>query len=177
MADGLEHPDLTGVAGEMRATWRAEQEDATADAAAVWRHSRTLIDWLTERMHAGDRVAVTVSGRRFTGGVEEIGPDLISLRCAFGRVDIHMVTGYPIVIEIDEKALSGGGRGATDRSFHSALAARDAQSDLTVGTLHDEQGLDGTLYVGRDFVSVVARAGAETVVPLNNVTYVMARRT
>ncbi len=177
MADGLDHPDLAGVAGEMRATWRAEQEDAAADAAAVWRHSRTLIDWLTERMHAGDRVAVAVAGRRFTGTVEEMGPDLIALRCAFGRVDIHRVTGYPIVVEIDEKALSGGGRGATDRSFHSALAARDAQTDLTVGTLHDEQGLDGTLYVGRDFVSVVARAGAETVVPLDNVTSVRARRT
>ena len=127
-------------------------------------------------MHAGDRIAVTVAGRRFTGTVEETGPDLIGLRCAFGRVDIHVVAGCTLMIEIDEKALSGGGRGATDRSFHSALAARDAQADITVGTLHDEQGLDGTLYVGRDFVSVIARRGAETVVPLDNVTFVMARR-
>jgi hypothetical protein len=176
MAGGLEHPDLSGVAGEMRAVWRAEQEDAAADAAAVWRHSRTLVDWLAERMHAGDRVAVTVTGRRFTGLVEEAGPDLIGLRCAFGRVDVHVVAGSTLVIEIDEKARSGGGRGATDRTFHGALAARDAQRDVTVGTLHDDQGLDGTLYVGRDFVSIVAVAGAETVVPYENVTYVMARR-
>ena len=52
MTNGLEHPDLAGVAAEMRAEWRAEQEDATEDAAAQWRHSRTLEDWLGERMHA-----------------------------------------------------------------------------------------------------------------------------
>ena len=141
MAGGLEHPDLGGpdlsgpdlggVAGEMRSAWRAEQEDATADAATAWRHGRTLADWLTERMHAGDRVAVTLAERRFTGLVNEVGADLI---------------------------------------------ARDAQPDTSVGTLHEPEGLDGTLYVGRDFVSVVARMGAETVIPLDNVVWVSARR-
>ena len=62
-ADGNDHPDLSGVAGEMRAEWRAEQEAVIADAAAQWRHGRSLTDWLCERMHAGDRIAVTVAAQ------------------------------------------------------------------------------------------------------------------
>ena len=174
--DGLEHPDLAGVAGEMRAQWRAEQVDAAADAAAAWRHGRQLTDWLTERMHAGDRIAVTVTGTRFAGLVEEVGSDLIALRCPFGRVDIHVVSGISLFVDIADKAVSGGTRAGTTRSFHDALAARDARPDMTVGTLHDTDGLDGTLFVGADFVSVVARLGAETVVPIDNVAWVCARR-
>jgi len=186
MAGGLEHPDLGGpdlsgpdlggVAGEMRSAWRAEQEDATADAATAWRHGRTLADWLTERMHAGDRVAVTLAERRFTGLVNEVGADLIVLDCAFGRVDVHLVPGVPIAFELDEKARRGGSRAASSRTFRDALITRDAQPDTSVGTLHEPEGLDGTLYVGRDFVSVVARMGAETVIPLDNVVWVSARR-
>ena len=37
-------------------------------------------------------------------------------------------------------------------------------------------GPDGTLYVGRDFVSVVAKLGAETVVPLQYVTWCSTTR-
>src|SRR4051812_8190338 len=174
--DPEQHPDLTGVAGEMRAVWRAEQDDATADAAAQWRHSRTMADWFTERMHAGDRVAVTVIDQRFTGLVDEIGPDLIALQCAFGRVDIHVVPGVSLVFDINDKALTGGSRVNKGRTFHEALMARDMHPDMTVGTTLDPEGLDGTLFVGGDFVSVVARLGAETVSPLHCVAWASVRR-
>src|ERR1700686_513180 len=85
-----DHPDLTGVAGEMRAEWRAEQEAAAADAAAQWRHNRSLADWLRERMPAGDRIAVTIAAQSFVGLVEEVGNDLLALRCSSGRVEIHV---------------------------------------------------------------------------------------
>jgi hypothetical protein len=160
----------------MRADWRAETEAATADAVAQWRHSRTLLDWLTDRMHAGDRIAVMIGSRRFAGTVEEAGPDLLALRAAFGRVDVHVMPGLPLSMEINDKASAGGERGRSNRTFRDALLARDARADLTIGTVHDPDGLDGTLYVGRDFVSIVAKLGAETVVPLDSVTWVTARR-
>jgi hypothetical protein len=171
-----EHPDLAGLGGAMRAEWRAEQGDAAADAAAQWRHSRTMADWLAERMHAGDRIAINLGGQRFTGMVEEIGPDLVGLRCAFGRVDVHVTPGQPFFIEIADKALAGGSRATKARTFHDALKERDAQQDMTVGTVHDPEGLDGALYVGEDFVSVVARLGAETIVPLHCVLWAATRR-
>jgi hypothetical protein len=173
---GEVHPDLAGVGAEMRAEWRAETEAATEDAAAAWRHSRTLSDWLDERMHAGDRIAVVIGDQRFTGLVEETGDDLIAIRAFFGRVDIHLTGGLPLAIEMHEHATSGGVRARARRNFHDALIARDG-CDVTVGTIHDHEGLDGTLYVGADFVSVLAKLGAETVVPLKYVTWVSVRRT
>jgi hypothetical protein len=176
VTSGREHPDLVGVGSEMRGEWRAEQEAATADAAEQWRHSRTLQDWMEERMHAGDRIAVTIGAQRFAGLVEETGEDLVALRCTFGRVDIHLTPGLPLSIEIHDHATSGGDRARARRTFHDALLARDGNNDVTVGTMHDLDGLDGTMHVGRDFVSVIARLGAETVIPLQYVTWVSARR-
>jgi hypothetical protein len=170
------HPDLQGVAGGMRAEWRAEQESAREDAAAQWRHSQKLVDWLSERANAGDRVAVTIYNQRFSGLVEEVGVDLIGLRCPFGRVDVHLLPAVPICIEINDKSLRGGERPRRGRTFHDALRERDARPDTSVGTVHDAEGLDGTLFVGEDFVSVVARLGAETVVPVTSVVWVSARR-
>ena len=172
MAD---HPDLAGVGAEMREEWRAETEAATADAAEQWRHGRTLKDWLEERMHAGDRIAVVVGEQRFTGLVEESGDDLIALQAFFGRVDIHLTGGLPFAIEIHEHATSGGTRARERRNFHDALMARDGR-EVTVGTILAHDGIDGTLYVGRDFVSIVAKLGAETVIPLQYVAWVSVLR-
>jgi hypothetical protein len=174
--DGVDHPDLGNVGAEMRAEWRAETESATDDAAAQWRHSRRLEDWLTERMHAGDRVAVAVLNQRFSGHIEEVGEDLIGVRAVFGRIDVHHAPGIPLFVEMEQHATAGGERNDTRRSFHQALAARDGRDDLSVGTVHEPDGLDGTLYVGQNFLSVVTRMGAETVVPLASVAWVAPRR-
>jgi hypothetical protein len=167
---------LAEVGGQMRAEWVAEQEVATQDAAAAWRHSRCLSDWLTERMHAGDRIAVTVLSTRYAGTVEESSEDLIALRGVFGRVDIHVSHGIPIFIEIVDRVTEGGERAPHNRSFHEALIARDGRDDLSIGTLHEPDGLDGTLFVGKDFISVVTKLGVETVVPIQYVTWVAPRR-
>jgi hypothetical protein len=173
---GLENPDLGPVAAGMREAWRAETEAATADAATQWRQSRTLHDWLTERQHAGDRIALTLHDQRFAGTVCQLGPDLIALQCVWGRVDIHLTPGLPMFIELVDHATHGGERHPERLSFHDALYARDGQANITVGTVHEPEGLDGTLYVGRDFVSVVAKLGAETLVPLQYVTWCSATR-
>jgi hypothetical protein len=171
------HPDLAPVAADMRAEWRAETEQATADAAAQWRHQRTLHDWLTERQHAGDRIAITIHQQRFAGLVSQMGPDLIVLHAVFGRVDIHLTPGLSFFIELVDHATHGGERADTQMTFRDALALRDGQPNTTVGTIHDPEGVDGTLYVGRDFVSVVAKLGAETVIPLQYVSWCSATRT
>jgi len=171
-----DHPDLTSVAGEMRAEWRAEQESAAADAAAQWRHSRSLTDWLLARMHAGDGIAVTIAERRFVGLVEEVGDDLVALRCEFGRVEVHVTNGIPIEFGLVEHATQGGTRALTSRRFRDTLVARDAQADVSVGTLQRPDGVEGTLLVGRDFVSVAARSGAETVIPIAHLAWVTVAR-
>jgi hypothetical protein len=166
------HPDLAGVAGEMRATWRAEQDAAAADAVAHWRHMRTLADWLRDRMHAGDLIGAGVREQRFVGRVEEVGPDLVALRGTFGRVEIHVDAAIPVAFELVDHATRGGTRSPGPRTFRDALVARDAQPDVTVATALHPSGLRGTLLVGRDFVSVVEASGVETVVPIAQVAWV-----
>ena len=171
-AQPMQHPDLARVASEMRAEWRAEQEAATADAVAQWRHARTLADWLRDRMHAGDLVGVCVLGQRFTGRVEEVGADLVALRGSRGRVEVHVADTVPVAFELVEHATSGGTRGGERRGFRDALVARDGQEDLAIAALQLPAGIRGTLLVGRDFVTVVAASGAETVVPIAQVAWV-----
>jgi hypothetical protein len=173
-ADPVEHPDLARVAGEMRAEWRAEQDAAAADAAAHWRHTRTLTDWLCDRMHAGDVVGASVLDRRFVGRVEEVGLDVVALRGSFGRVEIHVADATPVAFELVEHATRGGTRSSRRRAFRDVLMARDAQADITVATALHPSGIRGTLLVGRDFVTVVAGMGIETVVPIAQVAWVVS---
>jgi hypothetical protein len=172
------HPDLAGTGASMREEWRTEQEAATRDAAESWQHRRTLVDLVTEHMHRGDRLAVTVAGQRFAGVPEEVGEDLIALRTLFGRVDIHITSGVPLWYEIFERAATGGGRGSNVAGgrFHTALTFHEHDSEASVGTMMDPDGLDGKLTVGKDHVRIVARAGAETVIPLQFVAWVSPRR-
>jgi hypothetical protein len=169
--DGSQHPDLTAVAGEMRAEWRAEQEAAALDAAAQRRHGRSLADWLRDRMHAGDRVGATIAGRSFVGLCEEVGADLLALRGADGRVELHLSAAIPVRLEVVEHATEGGTRAVRRREFRDALLARDEQRAVRVGTIEQPDGIEGTLLVGRDFVSIVG-GGIETIVPIAHIAWV-----
>lgn len=170
-----QQPDLAGTGAEMRAEWRAETEAATADAAEQRRRGRSLNDWLAERAHAGDRIAVAVGAQRLAGLVVETGPDLIALQAVFGRVDIHLTPGSALYIELVDHPSSGGSRTPTTKEFYGALVARDG-TEVTMATVHEPNGVDGVLTVGTDFVSIVAKLGAETVVPIKYVLWVTARR-
>lgn len=167
-----DHPDLSGVAGAMRAEWRDEQAAATADAAAQLRHSRSLNDWLRDRMHAGDRIGAVLASRTFVGLVEEVGDDLLSVRCGSDLVEIHVCASVPISFELVEHATKGGTRGGFSRSFRDALRNRDGRGGIRVGTRQDPEGIDGTLLVGADFVSVASADGVETIVPMAHIWWV-----
>jgi len=62
------------------------------------------------------------------------------------------------------------------RRSPASSAARDPQVDTSVGTLFTPEGLDGLVTPGADFVRVKARAGAETVVPMEQVAWICNRR-
>jgi|GEM_PF-3619835 hypothetical protein len=170
------HPDLAGVGAKMRSEWAAEQHDAIADAREQFQQNQTFREWLIDAMHAGDRLAITVVDQRFTGTVEEVGEDILGLRCIFGRVDLRLSPGVALFIELVDHPTSGGHRGNTDASFAASLMARDPQADTSVGTIFHPEGLDGQVRAGKDFVTIQARAGAVTVVPLTQIAWVCDRR-
>lgn len=173
------HPDLAAAAAALREEWRAEQEAATRDAHESLRHRLTLADRLREHMHRGDRLAVVVCGvQRFVGTVVEVGADLVAVRSPFaGRIDVHLAAGVPFAYEVFERGGGGHrGDGAAGGRFHHALVRREQDAEVTLGTVHDPAGVDARLVVGADHVVLVARAGAETVVPISQVAWVSARR-
>jgi len=171
------HPDLGPLGARMRSEWAQEQDDAAADAREQFQRHQSFRDWLIAAMHAGDRLAITVVDQRFSGTVEEIGDDLIALRAMFGRIDIHVAPGIPLQIELEDHPKSGGQRGNTDVSFAAALAARDPEADMSIGTGSHPQGIDGVMTAGSDFVISKAKAGAVTVLPMSQIAWVANRRT
>jgi len=151
--------------------------DATHGSHEDGQRRQSLREWLIDAMQAGDRIAVTIVEQRFTGTVEEVGDDLLALRAIFGRVDLHLVAGVPLHIELVDHPSSGGHHGNTGRLFAAVLATRDPNADTTVGTVIHPDGVDGQVSVGSDFLITKARAGAVTVIPLAQVAWVCNRRT
>jgi hypothetical protein len=167
-----EHPDLSATGAAMRAAWRAEEEAATRDAAEHWQHNLALADRMRAYMHHGDAVAVVVAGRRLTGLVEEVGADLLALRTASGRVELHLTATIPLEVTVSAPARAGGDRG-TDAggSFRGALLARERDARVLLGTLADPDGRAGALTVAADHV-VLHTGDAEIAVPLASIAWI-----
>jgi len=166
------------VSGALRERWRSEQEAETRDALDAWQHRRTMTDVLREHMLAGDRLAVTAAGFRVAGVPDELGPDLLALRTFAGRIDIHRSAAVPLWFELFEHGADTGHRGTdvAGGSFRRALELRGRDDAASLGTVFDPDGIDGKLVVGSDFVTVVARMGARTTVPIEFVSWVSPRR-
>jgi hypothetical protein len=45
---------------------------------------------------------------------------------------------------------------------------------VSVGSIERPDGVDGSLFVSRDFVAVVAAGGAETIIPIAHIAWVSA---
>jgi hypothetical protein len=170
-------PDLADAATGTPSTSDGEPRDAVSHTDGQQPPRQSLQEWLINAMHAGDRLAVTIVEQRFTGTVDEVGDDLLGLRAIFGRVDLHLLEGIPLHIELVEHEANGGHRGAIGRSFGAAMAARHPDADTSVGTVAHPDGLDGQVTAGSDFIITTARAGAVTVIPLAQVAWVCDRRT
>jgi hypothetical protein len=173
----IANPDARAAASAMREEWRAEQEQASLEAVEDWRHQRTLRDVAIEIAHRGDPIVALLSNVRFHGDIEAIGDDVLSLRTVRGRVDVHLHPAVPLVLQVGERVKDGGQRESLgDGDFRGALLARERFGEVTIGCLLFDEPIDGKLLVGADHVTVTARGGAESFLPLWSVMYVMPRR-
>ena len=167
------HPDLATTSAAMRAAWREEQEAATREAAEDWQHRQTMVDRLRAHMHRGDGLTVTVLGRRLIGFVEEVGEDVLALRTATGRIDVHLRPSIAFEYALTAPAREGGHRGtdAVGGSFRAALLVREHDARVLLGTAAEPDGRAGVLRVGGDHV-VLTTPDTEVVVPITSVGWV-----
>jgi hypothetical protein len=173
----LANPDANATAAAMREEYRAGSDAETADAVDDWRHHRTLRDMALETVHRGDPIVVLLEHVRIHGHVEAVGPDLLGVRSVSGRVDVHLHSGVPMMLQIGERVKEGGAREAVaDGDFRNALIAREGSGEVTLGSTFNEEPYDGKLVVGADHVCLIGRGGGETYFPFSSVAYVMPRR-
>jgi hypothetical protein len=171
-----QHPDLASTGASMRAAWREEQEASTRDAHRDWEHRLTLVDRLRAHMHRGDALRATVAGHHLAGTVEEVGPDLLALRTASGRVDVQLAPTVALWFEAVDAGATGGHRGAdvAGGRFRHALTMRE-DDRIRLGTLDAPDGVDGTITVGADHV-VLHTDGAARVYAWSTIAWISAAR-
>jgi len=157
----------------MREEWRAEQEDATRDAAEQWQHSRTLIDVAREYMHRGDRVAITASGHRSVGVVIEVADDRIALLERERRTDVRVSDAVPLMMNVIEKAREGGRTGTQTASFRARLLELEMTGErVALATSVRPDPFVGRVRVGTDHVVMALAGDTEIVVALSTVAFV-----
>jgi hypothetical protein len=163
--------ELAELAAAGRSEWRDAREAEVRDAAEHWAHTRTLHDATLDWLHHGDALAVDVAGIRLRGEVADVGEDLIVLRTASGRVDVHAHQAAPLVLRPERRRAGGVRSSAGPRSFRAALLEREG-TRVVVGVAGSGEVLDGRLVVARDHIRLTTVEGTDVVVPLAGVAYV-----
>jgi len=166
---------LRARAAELRAEWRAEEEEWTRAAFERFEHGRTLTDVLRAAMHRGDEVLLGLGADALRGVLTHVGDDWCALDTPAGACDVPVAHGAPVVCVV-ERARRGGVAGDPDApaSWRARLLAHEvAGHDCAVG-LAGAHVVTGALRAGADHVVVGhgAYPGAETYVPCTAVLWV-----
>ena len=160
MTDPLDRAHLGNAAAEVRAEWRADEEEWTRAAVERWQHQRTLLDVIRECMLRGDTIALRLGHITFTGLVQAIGDDLVALDARDGRVDVRVDEHTPLVMRVHERARAGGTRGGAVTTFRARLLELEMDGlDVEIGAGAAGGVVGGQITVGRDHVIVHQRRG------------------
>ncbi len=173
MTDPLDRADLGDAAAQVRAEWRADEDEWTRAAVERWQHQRTLLDVIRECMLRGDTIALRLGNITFTGLVQAIGDDLVALDAAEGRVDVRVDDHTQLVARVLEHPHAGGTRGDSATTFRARLLELEMNElDVEVGADVAGEVVRGQLTVGRDHVIVHEKEQIDTVIALAAVAWV-----
>jgi hypothetical protein len=130
--DALARRRLCARAAELRAEWRAEEEEWTRAALERFEHGRTLTDVLRAAMHRGDEVLLGLGADALRGVLTHVGDDWCALDTPAGACDVPVAHGAPVVCVV-ERARRGGVAGDLARRRRGGPAARARSPATTAG--------------------------------------------
>ncbi|GEM_PF-3251539 len=169
---GAGDPELASHGAAFRWELRAEAAEWERVAALDSLRRRTLADAARELLHRGDRVAVSVAGRRWSGPVVHVGADVACLATTAGLVDVRL--DGVAVWEVVERTRAGGASGGGPQTFRARLAARE-QAGERIGLSCPGAGTEPTgalVAVAEDHLVLRGPTGRSVLVPLQAVAAV-----
>lgn len=146
---------LRARAAELRAEWRAEEEEWSRAALESFEHSRTLVDVLRTAMHRGDDVVLGSGGDAVRGVLAHVGDDWCMVHAPGGAIDVPVCATAPLV-RVVERSRRGGTSGAPTaaRAWRARLFEHEMGRDPCVLAVAGGERLVGRLRVGSDHVIV-----------------------
>ncbi len=171
---------LRARAAELRAEWRAEEEEWSRAALESFEHSRTLLDVLRALMHRGDGVLLGTGPDALRGVVVHVGDDWCLLDTPGRAVGVPVGRVAPVVRVVD-RSRRGGTTGVrtAPTTWRALLFEHEMGRDPCVVAVAGGERLVGRLRVGADHVIVdePARGAGDdrpVFVPLGAVLWVAA---
>ena len=153
---------------------RAEAELVERDAATVERRRRTMADVAGELVSRGDTVSVIAGDQVLRGTLIYARGELARIQTASGRADVNLAS--PLVLRVDARSHDGG---TAARQGADTLRARLLEYDMEAVAIevwapaHGATVSGSILAVGRDHVLLADRDGAEWVLRLMDIAWVV----
>ena len=172
--DGPE--SLRHAVRRLNAELRAAQEELEEATEHTERATRSLAEVALEFLYRGDTIRASVGPRSFTGVVIHVGTGVMTLRTpAEAEIDLS----YPALsaIRVVTRATSGGRTRTSTHPGEMTARLRELENTgeaVELGGARLDPALEGTVQVvARSHLEFRARDGAEWVLPLAEVGYVI----
>lgn len=173
--DRLE-PDLEHALWELRAEYRAQQEELEETVQRTERATRPLAEVALEFLYRGDTVRVSVGRSSWVGVVVHVGSAVMTLRTQAGA-EIDVAYSGLTSIRVVNRARSRGGSRTSTHPGELVARLRELENDgqtVELGGRWLSPSVEGTVdIVARSHVELRGLDGAEWVLPLAQIDYVI----
>lgn len=168
-------PSLANVGRSARRELRdeARQQERYIEQAEL--QSRTLFDVLSESRNRGDTVAVSTVRRTFTGLVERVANDFVSIATANASIDVAFGSvDYVRTTRTGNNRVGTPPTHAAESFAHHLSSQEDPHSRVEIGMNGREEILMARIpIVGQDHLIAVDDQRNEWTIPLHSVAFVI----
>lgn len=167
--------DLDEALRELRADRQAAQEELEETSRLIERAERSLDEVALDFLYRGDSLRVTVGARSWTGIVVHVGVEVMTLQTP-GGTEVDLAYEGLTSMRVVERA-RGGGRSRTSKHPGELIARlrelENTEEVVEVGGRNLAPVEGKVEVVARGHIEVCSRQGAEWILPLGEIGYVI----